>query len=149
MEQILSIILGIFQLTTTIYILIYEYRRKSTGVFLWGMMLIIFSLTHFLNLFEAKKDYPLWVYDNASIFVFFFNITYIIIRSLLNKNRKQSIRFPHTLNKTKFSQTYVIVMIVLMILSVGIRVHELSKYSGGILETSWGDMLTSGGGILV
>lgn len=151
MEQVLSILLAFLQLVVGLYITYFEYKKRSCGVYLWAMMIVIFCLTHFLTViqYSSASRYPLWVYDAASLFALFFNIIYLITRVLITKkespvNTRQIAQDRAMLSP--YQERLIKWMFWIMCGSAFIRIYHLAKYSGGLLSTSWGDMLNSGGG---
>jgi len=151
MEQALSILLAFLQLVVGLYITYFEYKKRSCGVYLWAMMIVIFCLTHFITViqYSSASRYPLWVYDAASLFALFFNIIYLVTRTLVTRkdppvNTRQIAQDRDMLSSGQ--ERLMKWMFWVMCVSAFIRIYHLAKYSGGLLSTSWGDMLNSGGG---
>lgn len=149
MELLFATIFALLQLVVCIMITYIEYKNKSCGIFLWAMMLVIFCLPHFFTVlnFTSNSRYPLWVYNSASIFALLFNVVYLITRFCgIGKNQLHNPAQERdcllSTNENRFMHT----LFYIMCISASIRIYHLAKYSGGIMSTSWGDMLTSGGG---
>ena len=84
----LSFILAIIQLLLIVIIVFQEYHRKSIGVFLWAMLLILFGIMHFSTVISNYHDYPMWVYNHASLFVILFCLFYMVTRKILIPSSK-------------------------------------------------------------
>lgn len=151
MDYFLSIIEAFLQLAVALYITYFEYNRRSCGVYLWAMMIVIFSLTHFITViqYSPTNRYPLWVYDAASLFALLFNLLYLVTRTIVirKSNQLKTSQNTHESDTLIPSQERLMKwMFWIMCGSAFIRIYHLAKYSGGLLSTSWGDMLYSGGG---
>ena len=149
MEHFLSVFIALLQLVVGLYIVYFEYKRRSCGIYLWAMMIVIFCLTHFITVIQytPSNRYPLWGYTAASLFALFFNIIYLAMRIIVS--RKTTIpkiniqdRDSLSINQDRFMKW----LFWIMCGSAFIRIYHLAKFSGGLLSTSWGDMLNSGGG---
>ena len=84
----LSFILAITQFLLITIIVFQEYRRKSIGVFLWAMLLILFGIMHLSTVVANYHDYPMWVYNHASLFVILFCLFYMVTRKILIPSSK-------------------------------------------------------------
>lgn len=151
MEHIFSIFIAFLQLAVGLYITYFEYKRRSCGVYLWAMMIVIFCLTHFITVvqYTHASRYPIWVYDAASLFALFFNIIYLVTRIVLTRKIPLSRTNQIKQDREALSPSQDRLMkwmFWIMCGSAFIRIYHLAKYSGGLLSTSWGDMLNSGGG---
>ena len=85
----LSFILAITQFLLITIIVFQEYRRKSIGVFLWAMLLILFGIMHLSTVVANYHDYPMWVYNHASLFVILFCLFYMVTRKILIPSRNK------------------------------------------------------------
>lgn len=154
MEHILSIFLAFPQLAVCLYIMYFEYKRRSCSVYLWAMLLVIFCLTHFLSVinYSSSDRFPLWVYNAASIFVFFFNAIYLTTRNLSKRKKSDRIFFNYSVKTSyndilsKSQERLLWWLFYIMCGSALIRIYHVVKYSGSLFATSWADMLHSGGG---
>lgn len=142
----LSFILAITQFLLITIIVFQEYRRKSIGVFLWAMLLILFGIMHLSTVIASYHDYPMWVYNYASLFVIIFCMLYIITRKIFTYNKSITVCFkdkwlkvsPQSITKTQY--IYIYITFCILCFCVWFRINELSKFSGSIMDTSWGSM---------
>lgn len=134
-----SISLAFVQLILIISIFFIEYLRKSASIFLWAMLFILFGLMHFITVLSAPMEYPSWVYDNASLFVIFFCIIYLITRAVCPR---YPIRFPKWSEITEQSISYrdnkfIKITSFILFFTVAYRIYQMVNGAGGLTETSW------------
>ena len=136
-----SISLAFVQLILIISIVFIEYRRKSASIFLWAMLFVLFGLMHFITVVSSPDKFPLWVYDNASLFVICFCIIYLITRAFCPiypiKFPKWSEISEHTLSKTE--NRFIRITGFILLLTVIYRIYSIVNQAGGIMETSWSE----------
>lgn len=138
--MLLSVLLAILQCCLIIAIVLFEYKRRSVAVFLWAMLLLMFGVMHCYTVFSFSMDYPLWVYNNASIFVILFSIVYLISRYVLVCNKtcvSVDVSLNHHEYVTKAYRKYVYVTFFVLVVAVAYKLYTISIYSGGILDSSW------------
>ena len=139
----LSFILAITQFLLITIIVFQEYRRKSIGVFLWAMLLILFGIMHLSTVVANYHDYPMWVYNHASLFVILFCLFYMVTRKILIPSSKTvCISFDnwskvnyHTI--TAYQTKFIKFVFILLCASVFYKIYEVVQYSGSLLDTSW------------
>lgn len=134
-----SISLAFIQLILIVAIAYLEYRRKSVSIFLWAMLLGLFGLMHFITVVSNSAEYPLWVYDSASLFVIGFCIIYLIIRAVCPI---YAIKFPKWTEISEKSFTirekkFIKITVLILFITVVYRIHQMVNGVGGLLETSW------------
>lgn len=61
-----------------LYVLFYEWRKKSLGTVLWAMLFVVFTLPHSVHLYIG--DYNKNVLDTATVYAIIFIFLYSIIR---------------------------------------------------------------------
>lgn len=61
-----------------LYVLFYEWRKKSLGTVLWAMLFVVFTLPHSVHLYIG--DYDKTVLDTATVYAIIFIFLYSIIR---------------------------------------------------------------------
>lgn len=139
----LSFILAITQFLLITIIVFQEYRRKSIGVFLWAMLLILFGIMHLSTVVANYHDYPMWVYNHASLFVILFCLFYMVTRKILIPSRnKVCISFDDWSKVnyqiiTMYQAKYIKFVFLLLFASVFYKIYEVAQYSGSLLDTSW------------
>lgn len=143
----MNIILGGLQFFLTLGILVYEYRKKSMAVFLWGTLFIMFSIFHFLTVLFEQFQYPDWVYLDASLFVIVFCLLYLLFRILFTGGRKgvnQEIFSKHyKLSCNSKERNFYWFLLFLLLLKIGMAVFNAYQASGSIFASSWGDLLNN------
>lgn len=128
------LILGILQFSVISIIVICEYKNRSISVFLWATLWVMFGIPHLFSCILGQSEYPEWVLNEASLFVFLFCLIYLLIR--------YSFRFFPCLISTKyikrkeFEYTRNVLFILLCLLLLG-KIYESYKYTGSLLDTSW------------
>lgn len=139
----LSFILAITQFLLIVIIVFQEYRRKSIGVFLWAMLLILFGIMHLSTVIASYHDYPMWVYNHASLFVILFCLFYMVTRIILIPSRnKVCISFDdwskvNYQTITVYQAKFIKFVFLLLLASVFYKIYEVAQYSGSLLDTSW------------
>lgn len=137
----MSIVLGVLQLFLIGVILYLEFKRKSSAVFLWATLFVMFGVMHFYTTLVGDSSYKPNTISDASVFVLGFCSVYIIVRYLIlqrNNHKEPTVEeciFSTTGNSfdkesVAFLAVFVAVIVfknVLYILSVG-----------SLKETSWG-----------
>lgn len=134
-----SISLAFVQLIFIVSIAYLEYRRKSISIFLWAMLFVLFGLMHFITVLSNSAKFPLWVYDNASLFVICFCFIYLITRAVCPvyaiKFSKWSEISEHSF--TCSEKRFIKVTVLILFITVAYRIHQMVNGVGGLLETSW------------
>ena len=140
-------LLGIIQFIIITINCIYELKKKSSAVFLWAVLLIMFGIPHMLSTLMGTYNYTISTMKEASIFVILFNIVYWLVRNIFNntKNIKedklQLLEYEH-----KEMCNFMYVLFAIMAVTVFIRIVFLSKQAGGLFNTSWETMRQTTGG---
>ena len=136
MDNISSYLLAILQFITITGICVYEYKRKSIAVFLWAMLLLLFGVMHMLTVLVFEHEYPIYVYDEASVFVLLFSLLYLVIR-FLQKKKSIIVDF-ETKNTfiTSKQNSYVKITFFVLLISVGYKIYSMVTYTGSLLDTS-------------
>lgn len=130
---------GLIQLIIIIGICLYETNKKSSACFMWGTLLLMYGVMNFLTTITDVSQYDDYVILKSSIFVIFFSIIYIISRLLFSKlfnlrNDLQFLDLPNNNNSRK-SKVYLIILLF----TCFIMIWNLASFSGGLLNTSWGE----------
>ena len=131
----LSIFWGSIQLIGIGVICIFEYKKKSAAVFLWGTLFIMFGIMHFMTTIVGSDMYQRQVIDDASYFVCLFCSIYILVRitlsSLISLNYDaDSIYSPKEDSLYRF---FLIMFVIVLI----VKMRTFIVYSGGIMNASW------------
>lgn len=140
MDNISSILLAILQFIIITCICVYEYKRKSIAIFLWAMLLLLFGVMHMLSVIFLEHKYPLYVYDEASVFVILFSLIYLVIRFF---QKKRSLIVDFGTKNTLLSRnqnSFVKITFYVLLISVGYKVYSMVSYTGSLLDTSWTSM---------
>lgn len=140
----MAVVLSFIPLLLNIVIILYEYQRRSTSLFLWATLLVMFSVFHFVSVASAFLDYPLWVYNEASLFVIIFDLLYLFIR-MITKNkgyRKAYYEKGLRIRKVLSSEKKMFYLLWIMLLAtIGMVLYNSYKSTGSILASSWGAFL--------
>ena len=79
----MNLLLAISQLILCVVITIFEYKKRSIGMFLWAILLVIFSIPHFIGICMAANIYDKSVLQEASLFFIAFQVEIIDILFIL------------------------------------------------------------------
>lgn len=141
----LSITLAIFQFLLITFISINEFKRRSVSVFLWAMLFVVFGLMHCVTVLSSEYDYPMWVYDSASVFVISFCLIYMMTRSITMIRCKNSIDLYGDIRlswerQSLSNRKYLYITFCLFVFLSSYQIYELISFSGSIFDTSWSSM---------
>lgn len=136
------IILGLMQFLLIAVILLYEFHNKSSSMFLWATLMLMFGMPHLLTSFTGDYKYNNTVISWASVFVIVFGLLYLGVRIIIGKNIQKTNRdyFMYENLKSLVAEdnskhsTLTIVLVIVVIL----KLYPFIKSSGGLLATSWG-----------
>ena len=135
----MSVMLAFFQLLFIALICIYEVKRKSSVVFLWATLLVMFGIMHFLSVLIGKSEYTTNVLDEASLFVILFCSVYILVRYVMcNSKRDTYFIFSYDSICKQAIRNHGTMIFVLFCGAVFLLLWKFVAFSGGILNTSWG-----------
>ena len=140
--------LGIIQFISIAGCCMYELKIKSSAVFLWAVLLIMFGIPHMLSAIMGTYSYTTSTMREASIFVILFTIIYLLVRYIFrNKKSTQGKEDKLQLleNEQKGMTNFMYVLFAIMVVIVFIRIVSLSKQAGGLFNTSWETMRQTGG----
>jgi len=137
----MTAILGILQFISIILTVVYEYNRKSSALFLWLTLTIMFGLTHMITTFVGSS-YSDDVLCKASLFVIAFCLLYLITRKIGKRNRAKNGPLDSVdSDKMFFSycerKTYRHLISLLFIITI-IMIVSSAHAQGGLWNTSWG-----------
>lgn len=127
-------IFAVLQFLFILLVLCHEFRRRSTSIFLWGTLMVMFGIPHLLMLLVGEVEYPTWVLNKASVFVSLFCIFYLIGVKLCPWHGKLIV--PQMTKKQ--IQKIVRVFIFLLLALIVVRIYILYRMTGDLLNTSWG-----------
>lgn len=138
----MATILGIIQLLTILAIILQEYNRRSTSIFLWAMLFAIYSIPHFLTCLSAENEYSREILIESSLYTILFSATYMICRLFIKKRKEKpfDVSLEKSERKNHENITLEKILVILLIGSIIIRLALLASGSGGIMNTSWGSM---------
>ncbi|MEW4220650.1 O-antigen polymerase [Rossellomorea marisflavi] len=133
-------ILGILQLISILMILLIEFKMKSILIFLWGALLILFGIPHFLEVITLSSGYTIETLNSASLFVIIFNVLYIVTRlSITNYTGTKAFENDH---KIKIDNEKLAQLIFFTFISSVLLLY-LSNiiFFGKIFGVSWGEYI--------
>lgn len=137
----LTIILGILQLILIGIICIYELKNKSTSIFLWAVLILMFGIMHFFTSISSDIEYSNEILNKASLFVIIFCITYLTTRILISrKSSSNVIVLEETVQVNRVEKKFFIILYFLLIFVVIYQIFVLATGAGGLSNTSWGNM---------
>lgn len=115
-----------------------EYKNKSSSIFLWATLMLMFGVMHLITVIIGKSGYSTSTINGASIFVILFSTLYLITRLMIsfvqvNKTTLNFEKIDYTDNKL-FS-----ILFILLIVSFAIKNINFIKFTGGVLNSSWGE----------
>lgn len=133
---------GIIQFILILYITLFEFKNKSSSVFLWSTLLLMFGIMNLITCVSGDSVYNDDVLIKSSIFVILFCITYLIVRSEFGKNiiksNKEIMKYNQIKDNIQKSKKIDSILVLVLIIFVIIKLIPLVKYSGSVLNTSWG-----------
>lgn len=136
---LLALVFGIIQSLLIGYILYSEIRKKSPAVFLWGTLMIMFGIPHFMTALLEDFKYSSSVINDASLFVTGFCLIYIFFRS------KENVSYITLTNDKKFqidsssiedSLFEKVCFGIFLFAIIGLMLSIIQS-QGGILNASW------------
>lgn len=135
----MGILLGVAQFILIAIICVQEVKRKSSAVFLWATLMIMFGVMHLLTIFTDNSQYADSVLNKASVFVILFCTLYMIVRNIICLSQKQDYPMMSCFNnnKTVADDTYVSYLVVLFAATAFMMCYKVISFSGGLLNTSW------------
>ena len=136
-------LLGIIQFIIIVCILIYEFKSKSSAVFLWAMLFIMFGMMHLIASFHGDNEYSDIVLCRASFFVIGFCLIYFLTRYVIGsktQNRMRGLINFNTLREQVSDEKFNELLFTVFFAGIiGLMMYPYIRYAGGILNTSWGD----------
>ncbi|MGD6961104.1 O-antigen polymerase [Fictibacillus phosphorivorans] len=136
----MSSTLGILQLVLIILIILYEYKMKSVLIFLWGTLLILFGMPHFLEVLFLSSGYTIQTLNTASLFVIIFNLLYVITRLIISKYKVIEL-IEDEYKDEREGQKLVQLLFVTFISSVLMLYISNYVFFGKIIGVSWGEYI--------
>ena len=140
----MSLVLATLQLVFCGSIAVYEYKKKSIGVFLWAILLVIFAIPHFLGIVSNVNEYSEEILLQASLFFLAFQTIYMLTRIIVTRNvskyaltynENDDWQMNNEVTKVNFSRYFKISILVLLIFMVYFIVSF-----GKIFGFSWGQV---------
>lgn len=132
----MSYILALLQFFTIAYICVTEFNRKSSVVFLWATLLIMFGVMHTFSVFGGDDTYTNDVFNEAGFFVVLFCSIYFVTRILLLTIHNSS-KYSSVFKIVSANERKQLFLIFLLAICVFIKLYNFASFSGGILNTSW------------
>lgn len=140
----LTVFLAVLQFLVIGAICVYEFDRKSSVVFLWATLLIMFGVSHLITCISGDADYSSNVLNQASLFVLFFCSLYFITRVATSKYSFPEFRRRNadwsTLLETEHNNTNYRVLLTIMVINFFLKTFFIVSFSGGVFNVSWGRM---------
>ena len=137
----MTIILGTIQLLLIGIICIYELKNKSTSIFLWAVLILMFGIMHFFTALTGDTEYNDKIINTSSLFVIIFCVTYLVTRILIiRKSCLNTMVFKQDLEIKKTDKKFFFILFLLLIIVVIYQIYILATGAGGLSNTSWGNM---------
>lgn len=146
---IASFIFGIVQLGIMLYVFQYEYNKGSISCFLWGTLLILFGLPHFLAVLFSRYSYDVDVYFRASLFVSAFCSVYLLFRYLMRgliSERTIDVIFQFGKDVRQNNHYSLIAAIGLVVAFIFLTVFSFVSF-GSLSNATWGNIWENSGDI--
>ena len=126
-------ILGFTQLLIISAITFYEFKNRSSSVFLWASLLVMFGLMHFVSYFLPDYIYE-DVLDQASIFAILFCAVYFVTRVMLSMfvRREKDLIYA----STRYEDRFIRISKILLLISVLAYGGYLVRTGGSLLRLS-------------
>src|SRR5690554_2285512 len=142
----MNLLLSFIQLLTIILICIYEYKKKYVSLFLWGTLLIMFGIPHFLSIVTNNYIYTTEVMIKASFFVILFNSVYFVSRlSITLMTRKRIIiessdedLIENQIKTIERDKRFLKYSFYALVTSLLILIGYVINHLGSITNASWG-----------
>lgn len=141
------IIFGFLQLLICMIIILFEYKSRSISLFFWVVIFILFSIPNLFDYFNYER-YGIDILIKSSLFVIGFEVIYLIVRLIINKNKylgsipddndiKKNINFDGNCKSFKALLILNFIVIIFLIIYITFRLGGLSNLSwGAIYEAS-------------
>lgn len=141
----MAYILAILQFVTISLVLFRELKYKSSAVFLWATLELMFAVPHLVDTLAGTTGYDDWVLSRASLFVLGFCATYAVMRFLIyskrmatNRQFYNADRISHALSIYKKEQkSRVPILLLVLLVTTIIRLYPMVTSAGGLMATSW------------
>lgn len=143
----MNLLLAISQLILCVVITIFEYKKRSIGMFLWAILLVIFSIPHFIGICMAANIYDKSVLQEASLFFIAFQVLYILSRIIITRksykyaliyDEKEDYELKQESTKFNFYRYFRINILVVIIFIIYFWLTF-----GKIIGLSWGQVYTA------
>ena len=135
------IILGSIQFLMIGLICLYEFKNKSSVVFMWATLFIMFGIMHLLNVFSGDDVYSNLVLGKAAIFVILFCIIYlatrVIIASKVEKDNRLKNEYHYLSKNLSEEKNYDSFLFLILITVMIVKTLPYMKYVGSLLDSSW------------
>lgn len=138
----MAFVLGIIQFALIVYILLHEFKHKTSATFLWATLFLMFGVMHLIVSTSGDYQYSNSVLSEASLFVILFCIMYIFARQIFGQRIMRTNRslFVYDTLKADYldegGDTGVLFLTFLIVFAT--KIIPFIRYSGSLLNTSWG-----------
>lgn len=148
-----NLVTAALQLLVVGAIAVFEFNRRSVSIFFWAMLLVIFSLPHFVSVLLGNAVYNNATLTMSSLFVIGFSVVYELGRRVHLRERHPKVKLPPIeIDEAEIeygvSERVAIVAFVLLCIGMLLFSSRIAADSGG---SSWGAIYQaqSGAGISV
>lgn len=135
-------LLAILQLLSIILLLYFDFKRRSSVIFLWAVLFVMFGFPHFVAVLFDISNYNNDTMLKASIYVLMFNIVYMISRFVFVKSTKIKsvflIDFKEFRNLNNFHKRHLKIVILVFLLVNIIFLGIIIIYLGNLKNLNWG-----------
>lgn len=131
--------LGVIQLVFISYICVYEYKNKSSSVFLWGTLLLMFGFMHLLTSIIGDDLFSNAVINESSVFTIIFCSLYIITRKVLFKFSNYNEKYNSIESLENSNNRILKILTILLFIIIICKIFRYIKFTGDFLDSSWGE----------
>lgn len=128
-------VLGLLQLVLIVCICFREYKHKSSVLFLWVTLLVMFGMMHFITPFFGS-NYSDDVLNKASLFVIAFCVLYLLTRVLFNFDGKNRHKVVYSQLESDCKKNHTL-LTVFLVITCAYLIYVVAKSQGGLLNSSW------------
>ena len=135
-----NLVTAAFQLLIVGIISVLEFNRRSVSIFYWAMLLVIFSLPHFVSVLLGNTIYSNDTLTKASLFVIGFCIIYELGRRVHLREKHPKVKLPSIEideSQVEYGIAEKVALVAFSLLCVGMLLFS-SKVAVNAGGSSWG-----------
>ena len=134
------LVLGFLQFFIIALISVFEFKNKSSVVFLWATLLVMFGIMHMGVSFWGDRVYSDEVLMEASVFVISFCCLYIFIRLLYKRQlsiNKHNFQCQYIYESLLRQNNYDRFFFAVFLIALFFKIFPFIQNAGSIFLTSW------------